>query len=44
MFGGYSREPFNDTRIISDGLDESGFGRFTAKIIDNIGEEGIDYP
>ena len=44
MFGGCSREPFNDTVIITDQQEENGFGSFAGKQIENIGDEGIDFP
>lgn len=39
MFGGFAREPFNDTRLILD-YDE----KYTCQIFENKGEEGIDFP
>ena len=39
LFGGFAREPFNDTRLLLDYDD-----KFIASIFENIGEEGINYP
>lgn len=42
LFGGFAREPFNDTRIITE-LD-GNYGNYTCQVLENKGEEGIDYP
>jgi DNA-binding XRE family transcriptional regulator len=39
LFGGYSKEPFNDTRIMIN-CEEHWF----SELFENRGEEGIDYP
>ena len=39
LFGGFAREPFNDTRIITE-VDRD----YTCQVLENKGEEGIDYP
>jgi len=39
LFGGFAREPFNDTRLIIDLED-----KFSCQLFENRGEEGIHYP
>lgn len=43
LFGGFAREPFNDTRIITceDYYNEE---RYYGSVFENIGEEGINFP
>ena len=39
IFGGFAKEPFNDTRVLTDCETY-----WVASIEKNIGEEGINYP
>lgn len=43
LFGGFAREPFNDTRQILE-LGDTGSGKFVCQPFENLGEEGIDHP
>ena len=43
LFGGFAREPFNDTRQIIE-LGDAGSGKYACQIFDNFGEEGIGHP